>query len=116
MPRTAIPIQTNNFQGGANVTLGAADSVNGMQFPNDGDTTLMVRNAGGSAITVTVVSVPDEAGRTGDLALSVTAGGVAIFGPFRPAWWNQSGADAGKVNVNFSSATSVTVGAIKQQK
>jgi hypothetical protein len=111
MARTAIPIQT--IQGGASaaVTFTNADAANGMEFENDGATDLIVKNDDASPKTVTVVSVADEAGRTGDLAPSVAAGEVRAYGKLRPAWWNQSN---GKVNVNFSAATNLKVAAVRR--
>lgn len=113
MPRTSIATQTLSFQSGAAITLSAADSANGMLFSNDGETLLVVRNASASSITVTVVSVADLYGRTGDISATVAAGAFWISGPLEPSIWNQTSSDLGKTYVNFSSATSVTVGAIK---
>lgn len=114
MPRTAIAIQEIPFLGSGAISFAAADAVNGMLFPNDGKTVLLVKNGGASAITLTVVSVADEYGRSGDIAPPVAAGEERIVGPLRPALFNQrSGADAGKVYVNFSSGTSVTVAALR---
>lgn len=113
MPRTSIATQTLTYQSGATITFSAADSANNMLFSNDGETLLVVKNGGASSITVTVVSVADLYGRTGDISASVAAGATWISGPLEPSIWNQTSSDLGKTYVNFSSATSVTVGAIK---
>jgi len=115
MARTAIAVQEVPFQGSAAVNFGAADSVNGMVFPNDGRTILLVKNAGAAPITVTVASVQDEYGRSGDIsAASVDVGAERVVGPLRPALWNQkSGTDMGKVYVDVSDDTSVTVAALR---
>lgn len=112
MARTAIAVQEIQFLGSGAIAFTAADATNGMMFPNDGRTVLLIKNGGAGAITVTVTSVPDEYGRTGDLIISVAAGEERIVGPLRPALFNQrSGADQGTVYVGFSAATSVTVAA-----
>lgn len=112
MARTAIAVQSVPRNTAAAVTLSAADSANGMVFPNDGSTELHVVNGSGSAVTVTAVSIPCSHGRSGDLAFSVAAGAKAVLGPFDPHLFNQSGGVGGNVNVNFSASASVTVGAV----
>lgn len=112
MPRTSIAIQSIPYQKGATITLSSADATNGMMVNNNGELLIYVRNAGGTTVNVTIVSVPDQAGRTGDFVVGLAPGAFATFGPFEPAWWNQtSGADLGKIYVNFASGTSMTVGA-----
>lgn len=115
MARTSIAVQEVPFQGNiAGITLGAVDAVNGMMFPNDGRTLLVVRNADAAGKTVTVKSVADEAGRTGDQVITVAAGAIAVVGPLRRSWWNQpSGADSGNVYVDFSAATNTTIAALR---
>lgn len=115
MARTSIPVEEVPFQGyDSAVTFSGADAANGMMFPNDGRTVLLVRNSDAAAKTVTVVSVADEARRTGDHSISIAAGNTAVIGPLRPGWWNQrSGADGGNVYVDFSAATAVTVGCLR---
>lgn len=112
MARTAIAVQPVN-QTGVAPTYAAADSANGMSFTNDGRTVLHVKNGGASPITVTIVSVPCSHGRTGDISVTIANGAEKIIGVFDKALFNQSGADAGKVFVNFSASASVTVAAFK---
>lgn len=111
MPRTSIAVEEIPWQGGDNdLTFSAVDAANGMMFPNDGKTVLLVRNADAAAKTVTVRAVPDPFGRSVDLALVIAAGKTAMVGPLAPVAWNQtSGADLGRVYVDFSAATSTTV-------
>ncbi len=115
MPRTAIAVQeipANSYVGA--ITFTAVDAANGMMFPNDGRTILIVKNADTASKTVTVVSVADQWGRTGDHSITVAAGGEAIVPPLPPAVWSQqSGADANNVYVNFSAATSTTIGCLR---
>lgn len=110
MPRTALTVQSLGLNGQLNATMTAADATNGMAFVNDGQTVLVVRNTDASAKTVTVKSVPDEWGRSGDVTCVVAASGVGILGPFTPAIFNQSD---GTINVDFSASTGVTVAASK---
>ena len=113
MARTAIPIQDVPFQGSIdNLTWTAADAVNNHEFDNNGHVLLLARNTDAAGKTVTVVSVADEYGRTGDKAITVPATtGYATAGPFKPSLWNQSG--TGKTNVNVSAATGLSLAAIR---
>jgi len=116
---TAITVQAPaQFGGLQNVTLTAADSVNGMMFLNDGKTVLVVINNDVAAKTVTIVSVPDENGRTGDIVLVVPAAvggfpGIAITDQLPTALFTQQSTDAGNVYVTFSAATNLKVAAIR---
>lgn len=116
MGRTSIAVQTVPFQRGATVTFTAADATNQMVVVNDGQTILLVKNGSASSINVTITAVADEAGRSTNLVQAVAAGAEAILGPFRPAWWNQRSTDLGKIYVDFSAGTSVTVAALKLQQ
>jgi hypothetical protein len=116
MPRTSIPITTVAFQQGTALSYTAADSTNGMMFDNAGDTILIVKNASGGSINVTINAVADEAGRSVNYIQAVAAGTEAIIAPLRPAWWNQRNTDSGKVYVDFSASTSVNVAALKTQR
>jgi len=79
---------------GVSVTWTNADSSNGNSFAMTGNDLLLVRNAHAStAKTVTINSVADQMGRTGDItAESVAAGVVKAYGPFKDKpGWEQSG-------------------------
>lgn len=109
MARTAITNQSVTNAGHILTTV-AADAANGMVFTNSSKCLLYVVNGGGVSINVTAVSVADPYGRTGDTVFAVAAGATAVIGTFDPILFNQtSGSDRGKVYVNFSAATSVTV-------
>jgi hypothetical protein len=116
---TAITVQAPaQFGGLQNVTLTAADSANGMMFPNDGRTVLIVVNNDVAAKTVTIVSVPDENGRTGDIVLVVPAAaggfpGIAITDQLPTALFTQQATDPGNVYVTFSAATNLKVAAVR---
>lgn len=113
MARTSIAVQSKTKNTGVTVSYAAADSVNGMQVVNDGNTELIVVNASGSSINCTVRSVACSHGRTSDLVQAVAAATTAHIGPFDPALFNQGGGVGGIVNVDFSAAASVTVAAVK---
>jgi hypothetical protein len=61
-------------------------------------------------VNVTIISTPDDKGRTQDTVVAVAATGQGIFGPFELAIWNQAGA---KVQVDLASDTSLTLAAIR---
>ena len=111
-PRLTLTVQLIAANSGAALTMVAADAADGMKFPNDGRTELLIENGDSSAKTVTITSVPCSHGRLGDLVLTVGAGAREIIGPLDPSLFNQtSGADMGSVYFGISDATSVTVGA-----
>ncbi len=109
--RTNIPVQTIPFQGGiGDVVYTAGDATNDMQFDNDGETLVLIKNGGGVTINPNFVSVADEFGRTGDETKAVLAGDDAIFGPFIQSIWNQ----AGRIMfLDLDTDASVSVAAIK---
>ena len=77
--------------GGVAVTMTVAGIVNKEQFICTGKELVIAQNTGASAYTVTINSVADEYGRTGDItAHSIAAGAIAVFGPFSVHGWRQS--------------------------
>jgi len=94
------------------ITYGAADAAGDM-FANNGKMSFRVKNASGVTVTVTVVSVADPYGRTGDLVVTVLAGAEAEVGHLDPALWNQRSGDVGYVHVTYSAVTSVTVAVVQ---
>lgn len=63
----------------ASLDLQAADPVNGNLFAITGDEILIAQNTDASPHSVTISSVADEEGRTGDITKSVAAGDIVIF-------------------------------------
>lgn len=108
MARTAIAITEVGNQGSKNpITYTAGDAANDHAFENTGREVLLVKN-GATDVQVTVHAVPDEAGREVDIVATVSANTEALFGPFKPAWWNQrSGVDQGKIQVDIDDDTNV---------
>lgn len=110
MPRTVIAIQEVAKNKGAELTDVSADQANGMMFDNDGRTVLIVQNGDGVTRTVTAVSVACSHGRTLDVAQAIVTLKRGILGPFDMDQFNQkSGADQGKVYVDFSAGTTSAV-------
>ena len=70
----------------ADVTMTAADAANKEQFVATPRQIVFAHNTGAGARTVTITSVADEKGRSGDIATySIGAGEYAVFGPFTSA-------------------------------
>lgn len=104
----ALLTVTKITRSGVLESLVAASST-GDQFPNDGKVFLVVRNGGAAAITVTVDATSSVKGVPfQDVQFSVAAGETRFAGPWPPEIFNDSN---GRVNITYSSVTSVTVGA-----
>ena len=88
--RVNVPLQTLDPDGSVVLSYTTADAANGHAFVNTGRVLLLVKNGGGGAVQVTIVSTPDARGRTGNEVRSVSAGADALFGPFPRLGWNQS--------------------------
>lgn len=89
----------------------------GDTFPNDGKTMLHVKNGGGSSITLTVTTQVTSQNVPGlgpvDVAnetYTVANGSERMIGFFNPSRFNNA---SGQVAIGYSSATSVTVAAIR---
>src|SRR6266404_5682560 len=76
----------------ADLVMTTGDASNGhVTAIVDGKTTVIAQNTGVGARTITFTSVVDVQNRKGDItAYSIVAGGLATFGPFKQAYWNQS--------------------------
>lgn len=77
---------------GVLLTLTAADTGVKNYFVMEGDDLLICRNDGSGAQTVTINSVVDDMGRTGDIVTdSIAQDAWAIYGPFRDtSGWAQA--------------------------
>lgn len=115
MARTSIAAQVASASAlwyanpptGLTLTQTAADAVNFNSTPATGKEVLVVQNSGAAPYTVTVHSVADQLGRTGDITtFSIAAGAIAWLGPFPVTGWKQSDGtlwfDGSNVALKFS--------------
>ena len=97
MARTALTVQELGRNGEAStITWTSADATNDHEFQNTGREILMCRNENAATRDVTVVSVSDRFGRSGDVTKTVPAAaagaaGFAAWGPLLPENFNSSG-------------------------
>jgi hypothetical protein len=112
MPRTALNPQTVTIAGLTPAYTAA--NVDGHSIVTNGRQFLHVKNGGGAPITVTVQTPVTVKGRAvAEDTVTVTNAQERMIGPFTVGVHDQaSGADRGKVYVDFSAITSVTVAAI----
>lgn len=90
--------------------LAEAAASAGNEWANTGQEFVMIANASGSPVTVTMDIKPTVDGlAVTDRTLSVADGATAIFGPFPPAIYNSNGL----AKITYNDATSVTVLVVK---
>lgn len=113
MARTDLTVQTVAV--GGLVLADEAANVDGEMFINTGKEMLLVRNAAGAPINVTLVTGKTVDGLgIADRVVAVTNGTTTLIGPLSTDLYNQpSGADAGKVHVDFSSVTTIFVAVVR---
>jgi hypothetical protein len=104
-----------NFGTGLTVSLVAGNATDHHSFDNitGGDVFLMVVNGGGGSINVTIYTAQTLTSQNltvQDVVVAVGAGVTKMIGPFPTTTFNQSD---GKVYVDLSGDTSVTIGAIR---
>jgi len=87
---TPIAVGASYATSGVDLDWTEADTVNYNRFVNTGREILVVDNTGSDTVTVTVSSVADPYGRTGDATKAVVAGESAVFQMFPTAGWQQS--------------------------
>ncbi len=91
-------------------TAAGADYAAGMGFTHTGREIILVHNANVGTQKITVVSVPDDKKRTGDITeYSMAAGEYAVFGPFPIEGWRQT---SGLLHL-LASATDVEVAVLR---
>lgn len=92
MARTQLTVQTISKSAELeDLTWTAASAANDHYFLNSGREVLLVKNGDASSHAITVTSVADPWGRTGDHTITTGAGDNSIDGFFEPAVWNQRG-------------------------
>lgn len=111
MARAVLSVQ-KVVPSGLQPVYSAGDLANGHEFANDGNVFLHVKNTGGGACTVTVQTPATVGGMAiAEAIVSVPATtGDRMIGPFNTTIFNQVG---GLVYVDLSTATGVTLAAIK---
>ncbi len=88
---------------GVAATEAASDVANGNMFVSTGKELLVARNTDVSTHHVTVNSVADDKGRTGDITSeAIAAGAIRVYGPFAKSYWAQSN---GNINCSADDAT-----------
>ncbi len=117
MARVEIPIVDVPFQGSlADATAGgvAGDATNDHHMRNDGKTQIHIENGSVGVVNVTIISVPDNLGRTQDDSKAIPAGKTGVFGPYKTAAWNQvGGLSDGRVQVDLDVDTTVIVAGVR---
>lgn len=115
MPRSAL-ITQQIAPTGLEPALEAAN-VDGNSIDGDAKTFLEVVNGGGAPINVTIQTPATLGGlAVADQVVAVTNGERRLIGPFPKNVYNRpSDPDAGKVYIDYSDVTSVTVGAFRLQ-
>jgi hypothetical protein len=112
MARTALNPTSITINGVA-PTLAAAN-VDGIWIQNKGREYIHVLNGSGAPITVTVVTAKTAEGRAiADDTVTIPAGQARLIGPFRHNLHDNPAPDKGKVFINFSSVTTVTIAAFR---
>lgn len=88
---TALGAYGNYAADAADLTMTAADNSDKNSFTFTGNDLVIAHNTGVSEHTITISSVADPYGRSGDIsAYALGAGEYAVFGPFKVRGWQQS--------------------------
>jgi hypothetical protein len=114
MARTSLTPHRPATGVGVEISMAAANA-DGHMFTNSGETLFLVKNDDASSKTITVPTPRTIDGlAVADPTYVIPAGEEWCLGPFPPSTFNQpSGADQGKVYINYSATTDVTVAVIE---
>jgi hypothetical protein len=114
--RTDVASVQSITTAGLTPSFEAANGSGGQMFANNGRRFVRVKNASGSPITVTVLipaTLDGVAPANGGKQVTVPATtGDVVFGPFGATTYNQAD---GKVYLDFSAVTSVTLAVLEVQ-
>ncbi len=92
---------------------GVAAAGGGDVFPNTGKEIVVIKNGGGSGITLTVETKATLDGlAVTDLTATIAAGETRAVGPFPPSIYSVGGAAGGNAALSYSGVTSVTVAVV----
>lgn len=110
MARTDVTVGEISRAGIAETLIPAI--VDGHMFLNGGDVHAVILNTDVAAKTITFITPRTVHGlAVGDLAITLNQNDRKKVGPFPPDTFNQpTGADAGKVYVDYSAITGVSIG------
>jgi hypothetical protein len=105
-----IPVQTMT-QTGLTPSLQAASAGGDTYIPGN-QTFLMIKNASGSPITVTIVTTATAFGQlVADVFVLVAAGATTLAGPYDPG--EVAAPPSGLVSITYSGVTSLTIAAVQ---
>src|SRR4051812_29495309 len=68
----------------------AADAMAHEQVKLTGKETILIRNSGATPRAITITSVADSFGRTGDITDTIAAGATGVYGPIPVAGFQQA--------------------------
>lgn len=111
MARTTLTVQQVTLAGLA-PTYAAATVTDGDAFANDGNVLVHVKNTNAATRTLTIQTPAKVAGvDVAEVTVTIPANtGDVMIGPFDPSIFNQAD---GKVYLDWSAVTNVTVAAIR---
>ncbi|RLA20261.1 MAG: hypothetical protein DRQ56_03605 [Gammaproteobacteria bacterium] len=113
MAYTELTVQSA-VPAGLDPTYVAATLTDGNMFRNTGKQILHVVNGSGGELTMTLVTPATVVGLAiADQVVTVPNGEERMCGHLDVSTYNQTGTDAGKVYVTYSTVTSVTVAVVQ---
>jgi hypothetical protein len=106
----ALLVAQDIDRSGLNPVLSASD-VAGDEFVNTGKEFIVIDNASGSPVSVTLdIQATVDSQAVTDRVVSVPAGEQRYIGPFKPSIYNDGDSH---MNVSYSAVTSLTTGIIR---
>lgn len=86
----------------AKIATAVAGHTDGHNIPAEGRIVVAIYNTDAADHAVEVASTADANGRSGDLSVTVAAGGFALLGPFRPNLFVKlADPDKGKILIDY---------------
>lgn len=111
----ALTVQQSKRSGNGVDLAGVSAGGGGDTFATTGKELLVIKNGGGSPITLTVAT-PGTAGdglAIADLTATIGAGESRLLGPFPPGLYAVDGQPGNNVALSYSGVTSVTVAVVR---
>lgn len=101
MARTALTVN-EAAAGGIRADGGTAGTADGHYFANSGEEVVVIENSGAGSHTVTIPTPRTVEGlAVSEQTVVIPAGQVFMAGPFEPNTFNNTGADRGRVFVDY---------------